>query len=106
MSTGETNTGERMPRRGRYLIPRTAPRRAEFVAALGVLAVLAHLVFAQFTMVLAIVFYAITKVARWRPQWLVVPAAVGGVLAPRIGPATPLRGVLARPPPNVVHPRG
>ncbi len=92
-----------MPRRGRYLIPRTAPRRAEFVAALGVLAVLAHLVFAQFTMVLAIVFYAITKVARWRPQWLAIPAAVGVVWALAIGPATALRGLLAGPRPIVVY---
>ena len=97
MSTGGMTARERVPRRGRYLIPRTAPRRAEFVAALGVLLVLGHLVFAQLTMVLAIVFYAITKVTRWRPQWLAIPAAVGVVWALAIGPATAVRGLLAGP---------
>src|SRR5260370_608162 len=54
-------------------------------------------------MVLAIVFYAITKVARWRPQWLAIPAAVGVVWALAIGPATALRGLLAGPRPIVVY---
>jgi hypothetical protein len=97
MSTGGTTTGERLPRRGRYLIPGTIPRRAEFVAALGVLLVLAHLVFAQLTIVFAIVFYTITKITRWRPQWLAVPAAVGVVWALAIGPATAAAGLLAGP---------
>jgi hypothetical protein len=97
MSTGGTVTGERAPRRGRYLIPRTVPRRAEFVAALGVLIVLAHLVFAQLTIVLAAVFYAVTKITRWRPQWLVVPAAVGVVWALAIGPGAAARGLAAGP---------
>ena len=97
MSTGGAVTGERTPRRGRYLIPRTVPRRAEFVAALGVLAVLAHLVFAQLTIVLAAVFYAVTKVTRWRRQWLAVPAAVGVVWALAIGPAAAARGLAAGP---------
>ena len=97
MSTGGTAAGERIPRRGRYLIPRTVPRRAELVAALGVLVVLAHLVFAQLTIVLAAVFYAITKVTRWRPQWLAVPAAIGVVWALAIGPAAAARGLAAGP---------
>jgi hypothetical protein len=97
MATGGTATGERIPRRGRYLIPRTVPRRAELVAALGVLIVLAHLVFAQLTIVLAVVFYAITKVTRWRPQWLAVPAAIGVIWALAIGPAAAVRGLLAGP---------
>ena len=73
MSTGGTTTRERVPRRARYLIPRTTPWRAEFVAVAGILVLLAHLVFAQLTIVLAIIFYAITKVTRWRPLWLVGP---------------------------------
>jgi hypothetical protein len=97
MSSGGTTTGEGVPRRGRYLIPRTTPRRAEFVAALGVLVVLAHLVFAQLTIVLAIIFYAVTKITRWRPQWLAVPAAVGVVWALAIGPVTAVAGLLAGP---------
>src|SRR5260370_31888608 len=64
MSTGGTAAGERVPRRGRYLIPRTVPRRAELMAALGVLIVLAHLVFAQLTIVLAAFFSPITKATR------------------------------------------
>jgi hypothetical protein len=43
-----------MPRRARYLIPRGLPRRGEIVAVCAVLIVLAHVVFAQLTIVLAI----------------------------------------------------
>ncbi|HUK70463.1 MAG TPA: hypothetical protein VLW50_17175 [Streptosporangiaceae bacterium] len=97
MSTGITTTRERVPRRARYLIPKTTPRRAEFLAALGVLVVLAHLVVAQLTIVLAVIFFAITKLTRWRPQWLAVPAAAGVIWALAITPATAVSGFLAGP---------
>ena len=41
------------------------------------LAVLAHVLFAQLTIILAAVFYLITKMTRWRLSWLTVPAAAG-----------------------------
>jgi hypothetical protein len=62
-----------------------------------VLLVCAHLVFAQLTIVLAVVLYAITRVTRWRPQWLAIPAAAGVVWALAIGPASAVRGLLAGP---------
>ncbi|HYB16011.1 MAG TPA: hypothetical protein VEF71_11145 [Streptosporangiaceae bacterium] len=67
---------ERMPRRARYLVPRGLPRRGEILAAFLVFAVLAHVLFAQLTLVLAVVFALITKVTRWRLSWLLVPAAI------------------------------
>src|SRR5580704_15500232 len=66
-----------MPRRARYLVPRGLPRRDEFLAACVVFAVLAHVLFAQLTIIFAAVFYLITKMTRWRRSWLVVPAAAG-----------------------------
>src|ERR1700757_542841 len=68
---------EHMPRRARYLVPRGLPRRDEFLAVCVVLIVLAHVLFAQLTIVLAVVFYLITKVTRWRLSWLAIPAAAG-----------------------------
>src|SRR5271166_3522786 len=66
-----------MPRRARYLVPRGLPRRDEILAAFIVLAMLAHVLFAQLTIILAAVFYLITKVTRWRLSWLAIPAAAG-----------------------------
>ena len=66
---------ERMPRRARYLVPRGLPRRGEILAACLVLAVLAHLLFAQLTLILVVVFVLITKLTRWRLSWLLIPAA-------------------------------
>jgi hypothetical protein len=42
-----------------------------------VLAVLVHLLFAQLTIILAAVFYLVTKLTRWRLSWLAIPAAAG-----------------------------
>jgi hypothetical protein len=66
-----------MPRRARYLVPRGLPRRDEILAICVVLAVLVHLLFAQLTIILAAVFYLVTKLTRWRLSWLVIPAAAG-----------------------------
>jgi hypothetical protein len=67
---------ERMPRRARYLVPRGLPRRGEILAVCLVLAVLAHVFFAQLTIVFALVFSLITRATRWRLSWLLVPAAI------------------------------
>ncbi len=66
-----------MPRRARYLVPRGLPRRDEILAVCVVLAVLVHLLFAQLTIILAAVFYLVTKLTRWRLSWLAIPAAAG-----------------------------
>ena len=94
----EVVTGaEQMPRRARYLIPRDLPRRGEILAALAVAAVVAHLLLAQLTIVLAIVFYGVTKMTRWRPWWLAVPAALGVAWALAIGPAAAAAGFIEGP---------
>ena len=63
---------QRAPRRARYLIPPDTPRRREALAVLTLLAVLTGLLFAQVTFGLAVAFYAIGKITRWRPVWLAV----------------------------------
>ncbi len=85
------------PRRARYLIPAQTPRRAELVAALGVAAVLIHVVFAQLTLVLLIAFHATSRLTRWRPQWLLVPAGTGLVWVLAIGPAAVAARLAAGP---------
>jgi hypothetical protein len=107
---------EREPRRARYLIPRDLPRRGEVIAALTAFTFLGHLLFAQLTMVLAIMFQATSRLSRWRPQWLAVPAAAGVVWVLALGPGSALAGFTAGPravagylartaqhPTNVVH---
>jgi len=86
-----------MPRRARYLIPTQLPRRGEVVAAFAVLVVLAHLLFAQLTFVLAVVFAAVSKTSRWRLWWLAVPAAAGLAWTLAIGPRAAVAGFAAGP---------
>jgi len=86
-----------MPRRARYLIPRGLPRRAEIVAACAVLIVLAHVVLAQLTFIVAIVFWLITKVTRWRLSWLSAPAAVGAAWTLAAGPRAAAAGFAKGP---------
>ena len=62
-----------------------------------VLAVLAHVLFAQLTIIFAAVFYLITKMTRWRRSWLVVPAAAGLAWAAAAGPRAAAAGFAAGP---------
>src|ERR1700730_10260446 len=79
------------------LRPRDTPRGAELTSALAVAVLLAHLLLAQLTLVLAAVLYATGRVTRWRLSWLAVPAGAGprSVLAggppPRPGPPAAAR---------------
>jgi hypothetical protein len=57
-----------------------------------VLAVLAHAVFAQLTIILAVVFSATTKVTRWRLSWLIAPAIVGVAWTLAVGPRAAAAG--------------
>ena len=86
-----------MPRRARYLVPRGLPRRDEILAACVVLVVLAHVLFAQLTIILAAVFYLITKMTRWRLSWLAVPAAAGLAWTVAAGPRAAAAGFAAGP---------
>ncbi len=86
-----------MPRRARYLVPRGLPRRDEILAVCVVLAILAHLLFAQLTIILAAVFYLIAKLTRWRLSWLTVPAAAGLAWTAAAGPRVAAAGYAAGP---------
>src|SRR5450755_895772 len=97
MPAPAVGAAERMPRRSRYPSPPNAPRRGELTAVLAMVALLAHLLFAQLTLVLSVAFWATGKISRWRPQWLAIPAAVGLVWALAIGPARAAAGFAAGP---------
>jgi hypothetical protein len=84
-----------MPRRARYLVPRGLPRRDEIVAACVVLIVVAHALFAQLTIVLAAVFYLITRTTRWRLSWLAGPAVAGLAWTAAAGPRAAAAGFAA-----------
>jgi hypothetical protein len=85
------------PRRARHLIPMELPRRGEVIAACAVFVLLIHLLFAQLTFVLAVVFGCVSKVTRWRLSWLTVPAAAGLAWTLAIGPGTAAAGFAAGP---------
>ncbi|HTZ23773.1 MAG TPA: hypothetical protein VMC83_07250 [Streptosporangiaceae bacterium] len=92
-----------MPRRARYLIPPQLPRRGEVVAAFAVLVLVAHLLLAQLTFLLAIVFTAVSKTTRWRLWWLAVPAAAGLARTLAIGPRAAAAGFTAGPAQILAH---
>jgi hypothetical protein len=86
-----------VPRRSRHLIPTGLPRRGELVAVCAVAILVAHLLFAQLTLVLALVLAAIGKTSRWRPWWLLVPAVAGLAWILAAGPGNALAGFAAGP---------
>ncbi|HEX5299211.1 MAG TPA: hypothetical protein VFW50_19680 [Streptosporangiaceae bacterium] len=59
-----------------------------------VLAIGAHLLFAQLTFVVAVLFHLTTKVTRWRLTWLAIPAAAGLAWA-AAGPRAAVAGYTA-----------
>jgi hypothetical protein len=61
------------------------------------LGLLAHLLFAQLTIALAVVFVVITRLSRWRPRWLIIPAAGGLVLTLAAGFGHSVAGYTAGP---------
>jgi hypothetical protein len=67
------------------------------MAAFAVLVVLAHLLFARLTFVLAAVFAAVGRTTRWRLWWLAVPAAAGLAWTLAIGPGAAAAGFAAGP---------
>lgn len=86
-----------MPRRARHLIPTQLPRRGEVIAACAVLVLLAHLLFAQLTLVLAATFDIVSKASRWRRWWLLIPAAGGLAWTLAVGPRVAGSGFVAGP---------
>jgi hypothetical protein len=86
-----------MPRRARHLIPAQLPRRGEAMATCAVLVLLGHLLLAQLTFVLAVVFAAVSKTTRWRLWWLAAPAAAGLAWTLAMGPRAAAAGFAAGP---------
>src|ERR1700722_7069147 len=86
-----------MPRRARQLVPAGLPRRGELIAVCAVLILLAHLLLAQLTLVLALVFAVAGKITRWRLCWLFAPAAAGLGWMLAAGPGEALAGFAAGP---------
>jgi hypothetical protein len=62
-----------------------------------VLVVLAHVLFAQLTLILAAVFYLITKMTRWRLSWLTVPVAAAVAWTAAVGLRAAAAGFTAGP---------
>ena len=92
MPASATRTAAGAPRPARHPSAGGTPRRGELAAALGLLTVIAHLLLAQLTLVLAAALQLTGRVARWRPLWLAAPASAGFVWALAIGPAAAWRG--------------
>jgi hypothetical protein len=92
MSARVATQAEQMPRRARYLLPKDLPRRAEILAACVVAVVLAHVLFAQLSLILAAVFGLITLATRWRLSWLTVPAVIGVAWTLAVGPRAAAAG--------------
>ncbi len=77
--------------------PGGSPGSLELIAALTVVLLLTHLLLAQLTLLLAVAFYLIGRVSRWRLLWLAVPAAAGLFWTLAIGPARAAAGLTAGP---------
>jgi len=86
-----------MPRRARHLIPAGVPRRGELIAVCALAILVAHLLLAQLTLVLALVFVVVSKASRWRPLWLAAPTAAGLAWTLAAGPAHAVAGFAAGP---------
>jgi hypothetical protein len=86
-----------VPRRARHLIPTGLPRRSEIIAVCAVAILLAHLLLAQLTLVLAIAFAVLGKASRWRRWWLLAPVAAGLAWTLALRLDTALAGFAAGP---------
>jgi hypothetical protein len=85
------------PRRARHLIPKEMPRRSEVVAVCAIAILVAHLLLAQLTFVLAVAFVLVSRTSRWRLWWLLAPAAAGLTWTLAAGPDKALAGFTAGP---------
>src|SRR5258707_13408897 len=84
--------------------PRDTPRSAELTAALALAVLLAHLLLAQLTLLLAVALYATGRLSRWRLQWLAGPAGFRLLLMLTGGPSRGGAGPTARPRPGAAYP--
>lgn len=86
-----------VPRGARRLVPAGVPRRGEVIAASAVIAVIAHLLLAQLTLVLAVAFALTARFTRWRLWWLLGPAAAGLAMTVAVGSGHAMAGFAAGP---------
>jgi hypothetical protein len=86
-----------VPRRSRQLILAELPHREELIAACAVFMLLAHALLAQVTLVLGLMFIAVTRLSGWRLRWLLVPVAAGLMLTLAAGPGHSVAGYAAGP---------
>src|SRR5258705_2088690 len=97
MPASATATADRDPRRARPGSPGDIPRRGELAAALAAAGLLAHLLLAQLTLLLAVTLDLTGRMARWRPLWLAGPVAAGFLWVLAIGPGRALAGFTEGP---------
>jgi hypothetical protein len=100
MSLSSARTAVASPGQGRLrppLLPGPPGRTRELMAALAVVAFLVHLLFAQVTLVLAIMLLVTGRTGRWRPLWLAVPAAAGAAWIAAVGAGRAIAGFAAGP---------
>jgi len=95
-----------LPRRARHLIPDGVPRRGELIATCAVTILVAHLLLAQLTLLLALLFVLVSKATRWRLGWLAWPVAAGLVWTLAVGPGDAIAGFTAGPSGILWHLRG
>lgn len=93
----ELDATGRPPRAARLPGGPDSARRAELAAVLGVLVVLVHLLLAQATLILAAADILTSRISRWRPLWLTLPAAAGLAWTAQIGVGPAVAGFLAGP---------
>jgi hypothetical protein len=91
------SAADRLRQSSRLPAPGKAHRTAELTAACAVLAVVAHLVLAPVTAILACCALAVARLSRWHPLWLAVPAAGGATTAAAVGLGRALAGFAAGP---------
>jgi hypothetical protein len=97
MRTPAVTTARRIQPRSGRAEPRAGRRRRQLAAGLATAAVIAQLLVAQVTLVIAVALIAVGRVSRWRPHWLALPvlAGLGWLLAE--GPGAALTGFAAAP---------
>jgi hypothetical protein len=71
------------------------PRRRELLAVCAVAFIAVHLLFAQLTLLIAVLCYLTGKVTRWRVAWLLAPAVAGLVWTLSVGPSAAVAGFTA-----------
>jgi hypothetical protein len=83
--------------RAPQVAPRDAPHHGELIAVIALVLLLAHLLLAQLMLLLTAAMYVVDRVARWRPEWLTVPAGAGLVWSLAVGPSRAVSDFTAGP---------